>query len=101
MLDDVKYHPDRYEELEREKLEALLNELTSGTMKPGELTGEDEQLLSRATIEYATAPKTSKLEEGRKQLVAATKKVIEKARPEMPSTGDVPDMDMPAFWWLQ
>lgn len=81
----------------------LLGELASGARKLEELRGEEDELLSRATMEYATAPKTPELVEGRKQLVATAKKAVKDLAPEpaLPAPEDVPEADMPAFWWLQ
>lgn len=96
LQEDLERNPDRYDGLELERLETLLSEMTHTK----ELTDEDRNLLAAATIEYATAPKTQKLEHGRKSLHKAMKEVLQPNLREIPMPEEVPDTDMQPFWWL-
>lgn len=103
MLEDLEQNPDRYEWPGADRLEELLGGLASGASKLTELSEEDGQLLSRATMEYATAPATQELAQTRRELVQKVRDVLKTSppKPEAPTLEDVPDTDMPPFWWLQ
>jgi len=100
LLRDLEDNPDRYAQLPG--LDVLLGGVASGARKLSELEEQDRRMLDQATVEYATAPRTPELVEGRAQLERQVKRVLTQAvEPRPPEPGDVPDSDMPAFWWLQ
>lgn len=103
LLYDITDDEQKYDAIDdRDRLLDVLRSLSSGSLLAEDLTTEDRALLEFATLEFATAPATKQLEEGRKQLVVAAKKAVEKVIEPVPAPAkeDIPDTDMPPFWWL-
>ena len=103
LLYDIVDDAQKYNSIEdHDRLVDVLRELTSGAVAPNDLTPEDRALLEEATLEFATAPASKQLEEGRKQLEMAVQKAVDQVlapRP-VPAKEDIPDTEMPPFWWL-
>lgn len=105
---DLEEHPGRYEHLDQEQLKSLLDGLVERTKKRDELTEEELELLSRATAEFATSPRTPQLEEGREKIETALKRLVTQPakleEPEYtigaPRHDEIPDTDLPPFWWV-
>lgn len=91
---DAADNPDKYTGEARE----LLLQLVQKSKDVRKLTSAERSLLNRATLDFASyvSPRTVQ-----KAPPAPARKKAERPVPPPPRPGvDVPETDMPAYWWL-